>query len=164
MSLKQVSLDPFLLAQLYKCPVVPSEKTVSPDNPSQLNFLGNHSKQITLLIYNKEQTWLSEEHFTFLTKILQACGLSMDDIALINVAFLPEVKLPDLLGRLETKKLILLGSSLEAWSGQTLKKNATQTIEKIPALYSDSLGEMQSDAQLKKDFWKALRDFFELKK
>lgn len=171
MSLQQVSLDPFLLAQLYKTAIIPSEKTADTNNAATgalpsitINFFGNNTRRITLLIYNKEQTWLPEELFTFLTKILQACGLSMDDVALVNIAYLPEVQLSEITNQLNAEKLIMLGSWFKDWSGKILEKNKIQVLEGLPCLYSDSLGEMQANASYKKAFWNALQDFFGLKK
>ncbi len=164
MSLKQLSLDPFLLAQLYKAPVIPSEKTGSPATGSSVKFLGNNSRHITLLINNKEQTWLPEELFSLLTRILQACGLSMDDVALVNVAFLSKNDLPDILEPLRPEKLILFGSSLVEWTDEPLEKNKIGKLKGCPCLFSDSLQELHDNAQAKKVFWKTLQQFFELRK
>ncbi len=164
MTLKQVSLDPFLLAQLYKSPVIPFEKTESSATHSSVKFLGNNSRHITLLVDNRNQPWLPEELFSLLTKILQACGLSMDDVALVNVASLPQKDLSGILEQLATEKLILFGSSFREWTKQRLEKNQINRLEGCPCLFSDSLQELKDNAQLKKAFWQTLQQFFELRK
>lgn len=164
MALKQVSLDPFLLAQLYKSPVIPFEKTESSATHSSVKFLGNNSRHITLLVDNKNQPWLPEELFSLLTKILQACGLSMDDVALVNVASLPQKDLSGILEQLATEKLILFGSSFREWTKQHLENNQIKRLEGCPCLFSGSLQELKDNAQLKKAFWQTLQQFFELRR
>lgn len=117
-----------------------------------------------IAIYNKEQIGLPDEQFAFLTKILEACHLSMNDVAIVNKANLPELALSEIVEQLTPEKLILLGDFFKDWGGEDLEKNKMSSIAGCSCLFSDSLKELHTNTQLKKSFWQALQTFFNLKK
>lgn len=167
MSLKRIPLDPFLLAGLYSPPLVPlisGKRSVDEKVDRAITFLGNNERHITLLVFNENETWLPDALFAFLTKILQACGLSMNDVALINYAVFPEVSIPDLVQQTAPQKMILFGASLQRGLKLSLEKNKVQKAEQMEVLYTEELGELKENKQLKKAFWAALQDLFGLKK
>ena len=173
MSLKNISLDPFLLAQLYKTAMVPvapaatgirDPVTASSQPPATLPSLGGNKKHISLLIHDADVPYLSDSLFEFLTKILGACGLSMDDVALVNKAPLADLTFAGLHAALSPEKIILLGPEFNSWAGQSLTKNEPAQWEGCSFLLTDRLEEMQGDPAAKKSFWQALQVLFDLKK
>ncbi len=166
MSLKQIPLDPFLLSGLYKTPLLPLEavqKKHTQEASKTVPFLGNNERAILLLIYNEKETWLPDDLFTFLTNILQACKLSMNDVALVNCANSPGVVLSHLIYQHAPEKMIWFGPFFEKWQDKPFAINEIQHIETIPLLFAYDLNKLQTDKQRKKAFWAALQDFFELK-
>lgn len=51
-----------------------------------IKFLGEHQKKILVLVQDPDAVHLNERAFDLLTSILNACKLTIADIALINVA------------------------------------------------------------------------------
>lgn len=96
------SLPPSLLLTLYKdslvipgttehskgknisneVPIAPAEKITSAD--TTIRFLGENKKRIAVLVHTVNYPYLSDNSLELLTKMLGACGLNMEDIALVN--------------------------------------------------------------------------------
>src|SRR5690348_12978694 len=105
MSLKALEIDPLLLAGMYRQPLVPVIPPL-PDHEAENNndgtnaankeavaggratvpFLGNNNSHILLLIRNRDAAYLSEPVFELLGNLLNACKLTMKDVALVNTA------------------------------------------------------------------------------
>lgn len=99
-------LPEFVLAGLYKDALVitapstpPSAKLVvkgneinSPEKPNLAEkqvetpkwYLGSNNRQVAVLVADKSGRLIGDKELEFLTNILKACKLSVDDIALIN--------------------------------------------------------------------------------
>jgi len=101
MSFEKIQLPNFLIASLYKDCLVElatKEETVNiiADNSSPnveetninytpaITYLGQNRKNIIVIINNPDAAVLNDIDQTFLTNILKACSLSLDDIAIIN--------------------------------------------------------------------------------
>lgn len=164
MSLKNISLDPYLIAQLFNTPIVSPETKAVKSKMPPLSFLGGNKKKITVFINNETNPWLPDDLFQLLTNILQACRLSMDDIALVNAHQNKERKLSDYIHELQPVKIIFLGEYFGEWLNSSLTKNNIGKLEKCDSLWSFSLKEMQTNQQAKKVFWQNLQLLFNLKK
>ena len=164
MSLKNVVLDPFLIAQLYPSSLIPDEGLNPTKDSAKISFLGNNRKNIALLIHNEREAWLPDDLYTFLSKILLACGLNMDDVALINPHSSPAITASELKEQLKPEKVIFFGDFFEQWIGKNRDKNKVLRLEGYAGLFTDDLAYLQHDKQAKKEFWKALQSLFNLKK
>ena len=96
------SLPPSLLVDFYKdCLVIPGatkhsagknipkEKLITPTEkitPAEtaIRFLGENKKRIAVLVNTNNYPYLADNSLELLTKMLGACGLNMEDIALVN--------------------------------------------------------------------------------
>jgi hypothetical protein len=167
MALNKVKLDPYYLARLYRQPLIPyfDRNKLKPEKqePDQV-FLGNNRQNILFLIFNKKEIFLSEPLFTFLTQILKACKLSMNDIALVNWANVQENELKELTQQLAPHKMILFGPVIPEIFPENHPKNEVWTTTGIHHLYTDPLEDLYDNKHLKTDFWKGLQQLFELKK
>ncbi len=165
MSLKNISLDPFILSQLYKAPIIASDSVEkSTEKQQSVSFLGNNRKQVSIFIHNDKNPWLPEDLFQLLSNILQACRMSMDDIALVNKARYPNKKLKEFTEALSPEKMIFLGDPFKKWMEEEgLEKNKVGFINEYRFLWSDSLKTLSSDKRAKKEFWLGLQQFFNLK-
>jgi hypothetical protein len=181
MSLKALKIDPLLLAGIYRQPLVPVIRPLS-DQHAENNdgdnnaankealtgagatvpFLGNNNRHILLLIRNGDAAYLSEPVFELLGNLLNACKLTMNDVALVNTAR-GATDASSLLEQFSPEKVILFGEALpELSSGQPRNKPWEQGGRSL--LLTDPLEKMQQEVQLKVPFWKALQTFFHLKK
>lgn len=90
----QEILPNFVLADLYPSSLVLVEDILLSKKASNVPttesipkkwFLGNNSKNITILVNEPDVAFLSDESLGFLTKILGACKLNLADVAVVNI-------------------------------------------------------------------------------
>ena len=96
MSSSPIQLPDFLIADLYKQHLVVissqnEQKTAPKKGTENLEknlpkewFLGNNQKNITLLVNEKEATYLKDESLQLLSAMLNACKLNLGDVAIVN--------------------------------------------------------------------------------
>lgn len=65
----------------HTAPIEAEEAPIAP-----VKFLGEHQKKILVLVQDSNAVHLNERNFDLLTSILNACKLTIADIALINLA------------------------------------------------------------------------------
>ena len=96
-------LPPFIIAELYKNALVEidedsattalnknefdsiiiNDKAVKA-NVAERIYLGNNRKYVSIIVAESTEQFLNDSDLTFLTSILKACQLSIDDIAIVN--------------------------------------------------------------------------------
>lgn len=162
MSLKAIELDPLLLATLYDQPLIAPKSNDDGQQVSELAaFLGNNKQHILLLIHNAKEAYLTERLFLLLSNLLNACKLTLDDVALVNTAHLTQPDVNGLVSQFEAHKVILFGDHfIHLFPNQ--KKNWLWDETGCQFLVTDTLDDMDADKQLKVPFWNALREFFHL--
>ncbi len=140
------------------------QKPVLPATP--LRYLGDHLKKIMIIVKDENAVHLNETDLGLLSSILNACKLTLADIALVNLANQP-FSLQDLLETLPSVLVI----SFEVNSAQ-LKIKLPGTLYKqiilgeTHLLFSNSLSSMQGPEQNakieKSKLWTALKVLFQL--
>lgn len=70
--------------------------------------LGNHRRNITILVNAPGSPFLPDNQLSFLTKILEACRLNMGDVAIVNHASAP-VNITALRAQLQPSVILLFG-------------------------------------------------------
>lgn len=116
-----MALPAFLVAAFYKNQLVllPEHQAPSGENPSPVNelakanvnaFLGENKKKISILHKEPAAAFLTDEQFKLLSGILNACKLSMADVALVNLAH-QNTSFLELKQQLEPQFLILFDVS-----------------------------------------------------
>lgn len=89
MSLDNIQLPPQIIAGLYNKSLVLLDSyapTTETTPGSTFKFLGKNAKRILVLVSVTDSIFLADEALDFLTKMLDACQLSLADIALVNVS------------------------------------------------------------------------------
>ena len=112
MSLDNIQLTPFLIQDLYNNSLVDLDTLQSKPDTSQQNnlrFLGKNSKNILIIVNDKESVFLPENLFDFLLGILTACKLSMNDVVLLNTDKNPGVTYNELVNNFQPVIIILFG-------------------------------------------------------
>jgi hypothetical protein len=140
------------------------QKPVAPAAP--LKYLGDHLKQIMIIVKDENAVHLNETDLGLLSSILNACKLTLADVALVNLAKQP-FSLQDLLATLPSVLVI----SFEVTSAQLKIKLPTTLYKQIilgetHLLFSNSLASMQGPEQHakmeKSKLWTALKQLFKL--
>jgi hypothetical protein len=142
---------------------VNEEKSVT---PTPIKFLGDHVKKIIVIVHDAEAVYLNETDLGLLSSILNACKLTLADIALINTAKQP-LSLHEILATLPSQWVLvfeLTGAQLKIKLPTTLYKPIV--LGETQILFSSSLQRMQGadqDAKLEKSkLWNALKLLFKL--
>src|SRR5690348_584091 len=178
MSLKQLALDPYILAQILSRPIIP-EQTGSPvrqqaDSPTgvlrtlggeeglPVQYLGENQQNILLLLYDEQTAFLPEGLFNFLTTILSACKLTMADIAIVNTAHYPGTGLPGFRKQFKPRACILFGDALPDLSAEKDNRYAVRLEDGCKLLLADGLQQISEDKGLKGKLWASLQKLFNL--
>ena len=137
------------------------KKTVGP-----LKHLGDHHKQILVIVNDPNSVYLNEADFILLTSILNACRLTIADIALVNIGN-QETSLHQILETLPSKIIMCFdveSTHLKIKLPNTLYK--VNTLGESSLFFSKALSSMQGTGQdakkEKSSLWLFLKKLFEL--
>ncbi len=114
MSLHHVLLPSLVLQELFPYSLITKD---AGNNKTQVltsttfSYLGNNQKNVIILVDEPEAIYLSDEALGFLLGILNACKLTMADIALINVSKYTIANYMDLEQQLNARVVCLFGVS-----------------------------------------------------
>jgi hypothetical protein len=131
-----------------------------------IKSLGEHKKKITVIVNDPNSVHLNEMDFILLTSILNACRLTIADIALVNITKQP-AGLHQILQELPSTLVIAF-----AVDANQLKVKLPSTLYKVSQLgethilFSNALSSMQGSGleskQEKAKLWTVLKKIFEL--
>src|ERR1700722_8659997 len=129
MNLNNIELPDFIVREWYKdnllpptaspartAPNTPPPATQAPappaipppPTPATYKFLGNTRRHITLLVHSPGSGFMPDNQLAFLTKILEACRMTLADVAIVNNATAP-VTITALRQQLQPKIVLLFG-------------------------------------------------------
>lgn len=166
MSLKAIEIDPLLLAGLYKHPIVAFRSNETDQNPAvpgnPIPALGNNSQNILLVVHNPSAPYLDEQLFDLLINILKACHYSLDDVALVNTAS-GEPDWFHLKVQFSPHRIILFGNPVSGLASGK-RPNDIWEADNCYFLLADTLEAIHKNVALKTLFWKALQQFFQIRK
>lgn len=181
MDLNNINLSPFIVANLYKNSLVEMKENNNEEHPAvaivqaepakqttntpekNIKSLGENRKGIVILVRNPGITHLTDDDLSFLTGILNACKLTLADVAIVNLANHPGTGYEEL-GRFFSSKIMLLFDidpqsirlpmvyphyQLLAFSGNTY-------------LNAPSLKQLTGDKAEKMKLWTSLKRLFNL--
>lgn len=155
-------------AETKNVPIVSDADSNTPTSyeTGPIKFLGEHLKQVTIIVKDELAVYLNENDLTLLSSILSACKLTLADVALINIAQ-QKLSLHEILNVLPSKLVMIFDVS-----STTLKIKLPTTLYKsiqlgdTYLLFSNSLSLMQggdSSAKIEKGkLWTILKQLFQL--
>ena len=170
MSLNNIQLQPYLLADLYPNVLIETNSTSIPVSPPEakseakpFKYLGKNEKKILIMVANAEVPFLPDTELSLLTNILSACKLSLADIAIINSYNIEHTELQNSVQQLEAKSVILFGiDPLSIGLPLNFPQFQLQQFDKRIYLYSPALSELEQDKSLKTRLWICLKELFGL--
>ena len=116
----------FIIAELFKNSLIEMENDISsvslntdvtfqlsPANPAEnadkeRKYLGNNLKFITVVIAENSAKYINDDDLVFLTNVLKACKLNVDDITILNIARNP-LTYTSIKETLEAKFILIFG-------------------------------------------------------
>jgi len=184
MALNDIRLNSTLLAEIYKDSLVeiddqsygkrahPSKsQTQMPEDISTTNtssiawkHLGEFKKRILLVVRYPEVAYLPDEPLNFLTSILNACKLSLADVAIVNIANLPSVQYNQLREKYKSAVIVVLfgPTPSELEMPVDFPEFQIQPFNNCTFLYTPVLEKVEADKVLKSKLWVCLRRIFDL--
>lgn len=101
-----IQLPPFIIAELYKNSLVEimneedailtnevelllSGDTETEDKNDEALYMGKNGKQVSIVVNSSTERFINVDDLVFLTSILKACKLKLDDIAIFNIQRTP---------------------------------------------------------------------------
>lgn len=100
MGLNDIKLSGLIIGEWYGEGLLPQ--------PQLVKSLGNNRRRITLLVHSPGSPFLSDNQLTFLSRILEACRMTIGDVAIVNQAAAP-VTVTDLKQQLQPTTMLLFG-------------------------------------------------------
>ena len=172
MDLNQVKLTPDLLGGLYGKVLVtennPSTTSLGAGITSENNYppirsLGGHQRSILIVVNNPNSPFLKDEELTYLTRILNACKLTLEDVALVNISSLPHLSYEQLQQQFPSEKVICFGVTPEMlelpidFPCYQLQKSGNSIY-----LHAPSLAALEPQETERRKFWVSLQKLFNL--
>lgn len=131
-----------------------------PTRTTHLSFshLGANKNRILYLIENEAENYFSPAALDAFSKTLNALGLSLEDVAVLNLGQVKEdLVFEDLCAFFNPHKVIFAGASPIKMGVKDLAMNVASTQETVKLLYTYSFEEMLLDTTKKKLFWQAVK-------
>jgi len=177
MSLNDLQLSTSLITTLYPSSLISRdtedavltvkksgiEQEIGTDNTETRKSLGNNQKNILIVVDYADIVHLPDEELGFLTDMLTACRLSLDDVAIINTINYKKVNYRDILTQFKSKIIFLFGVAPGDFG---LPVNfpffQVQTVSNCTFLYTPALEKRHTDPLLKSRLWVSLRTIFSI--
>lgn len=168
MSLNQVKLNRELIAQLYQSVLVelPGNSSIESHVAGQpisgkIKSLGGHKKKICIIVKEQEAVFLKDEQLAYLTRILMACKLTLEDVALINIQDVVQPHYQQLQQQYPSSTCLVFGLS-----PQNLQLPVDfpffqlQKIESCTYLFAPALELLEPQKTDREKLWQSLRKQF----
>ena len=172
-----MALPAFLLASFYKNKlVIPTESKPAaisavvepPHLPAAETrwYLGENKKQVTIVVNQSSIAFLTDDQFTLLTSVLNACKLNMADVSIVNLANSAK-NFTQLHQTLNTRFLLLFDVATSAIDLPfSIPLYQLQSYDQCQILQATSLNAMLGEEKAAKDekmkLWNGLRKMFSL--
>ncbi len=186
MGLNDIILAPYLVKHLYENTLIEEVANSNPigntkkakdenfnevqgyninkiENFSTIKYLGKNDKNILLIISEKEHAFLGEEDLGFLINILNACKISMQDVALINSYENQTITYDNLNEQFEPHQIIFFGTAPHQLGFPIqIPLYKIQQYANQQYLCAESLQQLATDKEEKKKLWVQLKTLFEV--
>lgn len=164
MSLNKIELKGHHLTSMFGHVLIDTAINKPVENEAApLKILGKNAKNILVLVKDSTCPFLPDQELKFLTSVLSACKLSLGDIALLNAYTLNEKEIPGAINTLEARHILAFGiEPLELGLPFHFPDFQVQPFDKRSYMHAPALSHLESDKNLKKELWTALKNMFNL--
>lgn len=172
MSLNEINLSPFLVAQLYSKSLI-DDRASAPQKKNNIKkegttentwkSLGNNKKKVLVVVNYSDAGHLPDQQLEFLLNLLKACQLSLIDIVLINLNNYKDVEYTLILNHFNPRICLLFGVTTAAFGFPfEIPQYQVQQFTDYTVIHSPELGELQNDKKAKSQLWISLKAIFNL--
>jgi len=145
-------------------PAMPASEVVTSAAAPEITFLGKNLSGYLFIFQNHSisgQHRMPDEEMEAFEKILTALKLSVEDIALLNIAAPDSITLAGLLTFFKPQKTVFLGTDIVLNGIEDLSNppafHRTVSYQKTEFLHTFSFAEMMTDVDKKRQFWNSLK-------
>ncbi len=161
MSLNSIQLTPYHLADLYANSIVDLAKEEH-SIANKISFLGGNGRHLLIVVRSQEASFLTDDSLAFLTTVLSACMLNLEDVAIINWER-NQAEADDITDSLKVNIALLFGvDPLTYGLPMNFPPFQAQVFKRATYLHAPALDVIQSQPPLKKELWNALKLLFQL--
>jgi DNA polymerase III psi subunit len=163
MSLDNIQLPGFIIQDLYQKSLVDLNNSESKNTAKskEINYFGGNKQHIILLVKNADAVFINDEQLTFLSGILTACKLTIEDIALVNIVNLSSLSYKLFIDEFKPKIFLLFGVSPdEIQLPFVMPYFQKQSYNNVLYLSSPALNEVEANKDLKRQLWEVLKQIF----
>lgn len=166
MNLNEIELPAFVIQDLFQKTLVDlsgKEKKQIVSESKELNFFGGNKQHIILLVNNADATFVTDQQLTFLSGILNACKLTLEDIGLLNIASYPAISYKTISDAFTPRIIMLFGISTDTIQLPFLMPDfQRQSYNNQVYLAAPSLQTLENDKEMKRKLWTVLQQIFSL--
>lgn len=162
--MEKVHLSGEMVAALYADKLVgidPQHTEVEVNEAIPISFTGGFQKKILWLHESSNHPFLSNEDHEMVTKILEACKLSWQDIALVNI-HKTEISSQQITEQFHPEYLICSVPEKADQYVPHANLYLTQVKSNCTLLATERLEEIRNDKERKVKLWQALKNMFGL--
>jgi DNA polymerase III psi subunit len=161
MSLNDIRLTPQLVADLYGHVLV--ELATKAPAHAGLKTLGGNEKHILIVVNHEGDAVLPDTERTFLSSILTACKLTLNDVVILNWNGMDKESYKDVLHQFESRFVLLFGvAPLSFGLPMDFPPFQIQPFGSHQYLYAPPLSKIQEHKGIKAELWQALKKLFML--
>jgi hypothetical protein len=131
-------------------------QTNAPATKEPVVIKGKNRKQFLWLVNEAMHPFLNEADFEFLTQVLEACKMSWDDIALVNMQ--QRTHTFEEICKQVTPQIILAAAIPTKWLPQANELYLIQNFSGYRFFATDSIEAIRQDKVLKSKLWTALKE------
>lgn len=155
MELNNIKLDQRLLADLYQGILVSDQQG--------LNWLGGRGQPILVIVNQPAFPYLSNEDLPFLTRLLNACKLTLEDVAVFNLSRHPTASPNEVLDFFSPRMALCFGVSPSGWGMPVdFPRYQLQAWRGCTFMHAPDLAELSNDTEQRKLCWAALKRLFNI--
>ena len=177
MSLNKIQLNSSLLADMYRTSLVetkenvpqgqkkkvqvPIENEVRESNAVAWKYLGEYKKNILIVVRYKNVPYLPNDRLNFLTSVLSACKLSLEDVAIFNITSGPSTLYKDVQEKFKSNFTLLIGLTPEEFEMPvSFPEFQVQPFNNCTFLHIPAIEVLETDKVLKSKLWVCLKKMF----
>jgi hypothetical protein len=125
--------------------------------------LGGNQKNILVVVNYDNVVHIPDEELEFLTSILKACQLSLDDVAIVNTKNFPGDGYKEYAKKFSSRIVLLFGVDPVSFDlPVNFPEFQVQSLTNTTFLYSPTLSECRTNKLLKSKLWVSLQRIFGL--
>lgn len=121
-------------------------------------FYGKNRRNFLFLIQEEQYQWMSVEAMEAFNKTLTALKLSVDDIALLNVRTLSDIRQKEeIISSFRPKVMVFLGLAPQSVGIEVPPFKPLSNYNGIAVFCTNTFDEMLADGEKKKQFWVTIK-------